>query len=87
MLSQWAVMQAPSDRAIALNYYGPSTFEVKLSSGSYVRLIQETDYPLGGSVLLRPELDRRDRFCLLLRVPGWSKQMRVALKGEETDAV
>lgn len=87
MLSEWAVMQAPSDRAIALNYYGPSTFEVKLSSGSYVRLVQETDYPLGGSVLLRTELDRRERFCLLLRVPGWSTQMRVALKGEEMDAV
>jgi len=87
MLSEWAVMQAPSDGAIALNYYGPSIFEVKLSSGSCLRLIQETDYPLEGDVLLRTELERPEEFRLLLRIPGWSEQTRVALNGEEMGAV
>jgi DUF1680 family protein len=87
MLSEWAAMQAPSHDAIAINYYGPSTFEVKLHSSSYLRLIQETDYPLGRDVLLRTELEHPEEFCLLLRIPGWSKQTGVALNGEEMDEV
>jgi len=87
MLSEWAVMRAPSGGAIALNYYGPSTFEVKLHSGSRLRLTQQTDYPLGGEVLLRTELECPEQFCLRLRIPGWSKRTGVMLNGAVMDEV
>jgi DUF1680 family protein len=87
MLSDWAVMQASSDGSIALNCYGPGTIELMLPSGNRVRLVQETGYPLSGEVLLRAQLERSERFRLLLRIPGWSKRTSVTLNNEPVEGV
>jgi DUF1680 family protein len=87
LLSDWAMMQASSDGSIALNYYGPGTFELMLPSGNRARLVQETGYPLAGDVLLRTQLERSERFRLLLPIPGWSNRTSVALNGEPVEGV
>lgn len=81
MLSEWAVMRRTADDAIALNYYGPSAFEVELPSGNVLRLTQETDYPKDGQILLRVDPERPGRIRLLLRVPSWSGHTTVTIAG------
>lgn len=80
MLSEWAVMTAPG--GIVLNYYGPGEFTVSLPSGRNLRLIQDTNYPVTGKILLRvmPEID--EHFTLRLRIPYWSNTTVVILNGE-----
>jgi hypothetical protein len=85
MLSEWAVMSA-ADGPV-LNYYGPSAFTVKLSSGQALRLTQMTDYPVQGEIQIVLGLARPERFALRLRIPAWSKETRLWLNDGQQKGV
>ena len=87
MLSDWAIMRRQGDDAVVLNYYGPSASAVRLPSAATLRLVQETDYPRDGKVLLRVQLERPERFALALRVPDWSTDTVAAVNGERIGEV
>src|SRR5579871_2076722 len=76
MLSEWAIMTAQD--GLALNWYGPSTFTVRLHSGHSVRLTQETKFPASGVIRLKVTPEAEERFTLRLRIPGWSRQTRIS---------
>jgi DUF1680 family protein len=80
MLSEWAVMQA--DDGIAINYYGPSTFSLTLSSGKTLRVEQATAYPQSGDIRLTVSPTSPERFTLRLRIPHWSARTQVSINGE-----
>ncbi len=80
ILSEWAVMMAAD--GVALNWYGPSALIVRLPSGRKVRLIQETDYPVGGRIRLSVTPEAAERFALRLRIPGWSRHTSVKVNRE-----
>jgi DUF1680 family protein len=80
ILSEWAVMIG-HDGAISLNYYGPSAFTVRMPSGQDVSLVQETDYPIGGRILLSIFPAAEEQFRLRLRIPDWSRTTNVRLNG------
>lgn len=80
LLSEWAVMVG--EGAVVLNYYGPSTFRVRLDEGPELTLIQETAYPVDGEVRIAVEPERPTTFALKLRVPGWSRRTSVTVNGE-----
>jgi len=84
MISEWAAMTAQD--GLVLNYYGPSTFTVKLPSGHQVRIVQETEYPREGLVLLKIFPETARRFSLRLRIPGWSVKTRLVVEGKELPA-
>jgi DUF1680 family protein len=85
MLSEWAVMAAPKSAgagpAIVVNFYGPGAFDLPLTPASRLRLVERTAYPVGGTVDLAVEPQRRARFALRLRIPAWSARTRVTLNG------
>ena len=67
---------------IVLNYYGPSIFEVEISSGNIVKLEQTTDYPKSGKISLVVTPASEESFLLRLRIPGWSKNTKISINGE-----
>jgi len=77
MLTEWAVMNT-SD-GIAVNFYGPGTFQGKLPDNTPVALKWETTYPLSSKVVLRVDSLVARRFNLRLRIPEWSKETSVRL--------
>lgn len=80
MLSDWALMK---DRAgLLLNYYGPGALKARLKPGLEVELVQETAYPLDGTVSIAVKPSKAAQFVLKLRVPHWSKKTRVRINGE-----
>jgi uncharacterized protein len=83
-LADWAVMAAPD--GLALNHYGPGAIQARTPRGAAARLTQQTDYPLGGSVILTVEVPREEHFVLRLRMPGWSRRTVVSLNGAELRA-
>jgi DUF1680 family protein len=81
MLSEWAMMV--DDEGIIVNYYGPMEATLHLPNGADVRLTQETDYPVTGSIrLIASRLKKRD-LNLRLRIPRWSKETSVEVNGAE----
>jgi DUF1680 family protein len=85
MLSQWAVMQAAG--GIVLNYYGPSTFRVRTPRGQELTITDTTEYPVDGKIELRLGLPAAEKLKLRLRIPSWSAQTRLEVRGEPVSEV
>ncbi len=84
MLSEWAVMSAKD--GIVLNYFGPGEFAAKTPSGTAVRIVQKTKYPVEGRVSITVSPQKAVSFALRLRIPGWSRKTSVSLNGSPVEA-
>ena len=72
---------------VAVNLYAPSRVQWT-ERGAAVTLTQKTEYPLGGSVVLRVTCATPTEFALRVRVPGWmaaTPQLRVNGKPAHAD--
>ena len=72
---------------VAVNLYAPSRVQWT-ERGAAVTLTQKTEYPLGGSVVLRVTCAAPTEFALRVRVPGWmaaTPQLRVNGKPAHAD--
>ncbi|HGJ63951.1 TPA: hypothetical protein ENS27_01020, partial [bacterium] len=85
MLSEWSVMM--TNDGVALNYYGSSSFEIKLPSGNIVAIKQDTEYPKNGKIKINIETKVPEKFVLSLRIPSWSKDSSLSINGEKTDNI
>jgi DUF1680 family protein len=85
MLSDWALMRDAD--GLRLNYYGPSSIEVTLASGTPVTLTQTTEYPVSGRVVLGIDPVEPAEFTVKLRIPYWSTWTGVAVNGQRVDGV
>jgi hypothetical protein len=70
---------------IVLNYFGPSQFTARTPSGGAVRILQETEYPVGGRVSISVDPAKPESFGLRVRIPGWSRKTGVTLNGKPVD--
>jgi DUF1680 family protein len=84
LLSEWALMRAAD--GVALNWYGPMRVRTRLADGTPLAVRVEGDYPRDGRVrvVLSPKVPRK--FSLRLRLPAWSKTIRVAVNGRPVPA-
>jgi len=71
-----------SEGAVWVHLYGGSVLDVQLPEGSSLRLVQQTDYPWQGKVLLTVEKAPGNEWELLLRVPGWADRAALKVNGE-----
>ena len=74
MLSDWAVMSAPS--GLVVNSYLPGTFVVS-AANQEMRLVLDRDYPIGDSQRVRIASSGDAEWTLQLRIPAWSTRTRV----------
>jgi uncharacterized protein len=79
LLPETAVMAAAD--GVVVNLYGASSAVVRLPGGGSVRVEQETDYPVSGSVVMRIVPDQARAFALRLRIPAWSARSSVSVNG------
>jgi hypothetical protein len=71
--------------SLYVNLYVPS--EVTWNhQGSDIKITQETDYPLTGSVKLMLDMKQRVEFPLRFRVPEWSNNMSLQVNGIAANA-
>lgn len=75
------------DGGIAVNLYTASTADVALGEGLSVTLVQETDYPNSGHVVVRVTPSREAAFALRLRIPRWCRKASVRINGGSAIAV
>jgi DUF1680 family protein len=67
MLPTW--MYSTGDDGLYVNLYLGSTVTVDHIAGTSVRMVQETDYPLGGKIVLAVNPAESKTFALRLRIP------------------
>ncbi|MCU0960641.1 MAG: glycoside hydrolase family 127 protein [Pirellulaceae bacterium] len=85
LIGQWAVLRGKD--GLYLNYYGPGTTEVKLADDSTWRLLQTTDYPRTGTVAIEVRPPQATALPLLVRIPEWSRETKVAVNGTPVEQV
>lgn len=51
----------------------------KLETGTELKITQQTNYPEGKEILIRIDLPKPERFTLNLRIPAWSKNMKLTV--------
>lgn len=69
-----------SPNTLWVHLYGASTLDTAWTEGHRIKVRQETDYPYAGAVRLVVDEAPAHEVGLKLRIPGWAKSERVALK-------
>lgn len=72
-----------SDKGLWFNLYGGNTLSTRLDDGSEIKLVQETDYPWNGKILIRFEQASSKAFSCFLRIPGWCEGAKVLVNGKQ----
>lgn len=75
---------AVSDSTLWFGLYGASTAHVALQNGADFTIVQETDYPYDGKILLKICRHQPVDFKLNLRIPGWLRSGSIALGARRT---
>lgn len=73
---------AQTEDGIAVNLYAPCTANLRLSQDRLVTVTQNTDYPMGETILIQIDPKRDCRFTLLLRIPVWTHSSRIEVNGQ-----
>jgi len=64
---------------VAVNLFTASETAIPLDSGSSVTLVQETDYPNSGHVVVHVAPSKESTFALWLRIPRWCSDATVRI--------
>jgi hypothetical protein len=60
-----------------VNLFVGGTADIKMDDGRVVKLVQETRYPWDGAVKMTVNPDRRGKFTINVRIPGWTRNQAV----------
>jgi uncharacterized protein len=71
-----------SDEGLWINLYGGNQLTGKLKDGSTLRVSQVTEYPWNGHVTIHVEEAPSKDFSVFLRIPGWSKGVKILVNGK-----
>ncbi len=82
-MHRWAY--SLSDEGVWVHLYGGSLLETKLNGGPLV-LVQESEYPWSGEITIRIEQAPAEPFALMLRIPGWSRDVDLKVNGSAVSA-
>lgn len=72
---------------VMVNLYTESTASITVPAVGPVTIQQQTDYPKGGTAILRITPGHATEFTVKLRVPGWSSNTLVTVNGAEVAGV
>lgn len=80
LVPMMALMKA--DKGFALNLYINGSMETKTARGNHITFITKTAYPVDGKVQILVNIEEKEDFSLLLRIPVWSKETKITVNGE-----
>lgn len=72
-----------SGNTVFVNFYCESEATIELEKGNKVFIQQKTTYPESDKITLIINLEKETEFSLALRIPEWSAQNSIKVKGEE----
>ena len=72
---------------IYVNLYGSSALQYEHTTGGVVRIVQDTNYPFDGKVILKIELQDKRYLDVFVRIPEWANIASVTVKGVKYNVV
>ncbi|WP_035015085.1 glycoside hydrolase family 127 protein [Catenovulum agarivorans] len=79
-LSTWAY--SLSENGVVVNLFGGNKLNTKLLDGSALKLIQSTDYPWQGDILIKVDEAKAEPFDMRIRIPSWAQQPSILVNGK-----
>ena len=73
---------ASDDGGICASLYAPSEVTAKVTGGTEVKIVEQTDYPFSDAIQFMMSLAKPARFPLYLRVPAWCQRPEVQINSE-----
>ena len=64
---------AQQGKTIYVNLYAGGSADIKLDNGRRIKLTQDTRYPWDGAVRITVAPDKKSRFAIAVRIPGWAR--------------
>ena len=81
LISKMALLT--SGKGFVMNLFIDGSMKTTTQSGSEVTFHTHTGYPVDGNVKITIELQKKERFELLIRNPQWSKNTKLFINGVE----
>ena len=81
-----ALIYYKSAEGIAVNLYTASEAEIELREGLTAKLIQQTDYPNSGKVIVTVHPSAPAEFAVSFRIPKWCSSPSILLNGRPVEA-
>lgn len=69
-----------------MNLYFDGDMEAFTANGQKIIFKTSTDYPVSGKIMIEVELENKESFELMLRIPAWSKQTSLSVNGVTSTA-
>ncbi|SFL55653.1 hypothetical protein SAMN03159341_107118 [Paenibacillus sp. 1_12] len=85
-LGQYIYAKDEDHSELYVHLYIGSKVELEIG-GKPVTLNQQTQYPWDGQVSLELTMDELTEFSISLRIPGWCKDAKISINGQETELV
>lgn len=79
LISKMALLT--TEKGFVLNLFIQGTMKSGTESGNVVTFHTQTDYPGSGRVKILIDLERSEKFELLLRNPAWSENTKISVNG------
>jgi DUF1680 family protein len=68
---------AQKNDSVFVNLFASGTADLKLDDGCAIKLTQTTRYPWDGAVKITLALEKKSRFTVAVRIPGWARNEAV----------
>lgn len=67
---------------LSVNFFNPGSYKIKTPEKQIAELVQETDYPVNGIIIMSVKMLKPETFVVYVRIPEWSKQTALTVNGE-----
>ncbi|MFD2935927.1 glycoside hydrolase family 127 protein [Spirosoma flavum] len=72
---------------IQVNFFAEGVYHTQTPTGQSADVIQQTDYPVSGTITLKLAIPKAEKLTLRVRIPAWSTQSTVTINGRPVSDV
>ena len=72
---------------LAVNFYVDGSYKLKTPSGNRVTVVQNTDYPVSGTIAISLKMEREEEMTFQLRIPEWSKMNTLTVNSKQVPGI
>ena len=72
---------------IIVNFFVEGSYRLLTPGGKPMEVIQQTDYPLSGSISLKIVVSKDEPFKVRIRIPLWSQRTKMTINGQQVENV
>lgn len=72
---------------ISVNFFAEGNYQLEMPGGKHVEVVQQTDYPVSGSITIKVLTAKEEQLTLRVRIPQWSQHSVLSVNGQPVENV